>query len=75
MEKLIDKSMIDVWKEEDVLTKQVFCFCCSLYCHGLSKLNFCDFEGQIMKTLGFILSGDQEKNSCRIYVQFLTLDR
>ena len=34
---------------------------------GLSKHKFFVCEGQLMKILGFIFSGDQEKKSCRIF--------
>ena len=65
MQKLIDKSMIDICKEESVSSEQVFFFftffCCWLYHNELSQHEFFVCEGQLMKILGFIFSGDQEK--------------
>ena len=56
--------MIDICKEEGVSPEQVFFafLCCWLYRYGLSKDNFFVCEGQLMKKLGFIFDGDQEKN-------------
>ena len=57
--------MIDICKEESVSSEQVFFFftffCCWLYRNELSQHEFFVCEGQLMKILGFIFSGDQEK--------------
>ena len=60
--------MIDTCKEESASPKQViFAFLsCWLYRYGLSKHKFCVCKGQLMKILGFVFNGDQEKN----YVEF-----
>ena len=63
MQKLIDESMTDVWKEEGVSSEQVFFYCCCLYRNGLSKHTFFVVRGkQPMKILEFTFSCDQEKN-------------
>ena len=69
MQTLVDKSMIDVCKEEGVSHEQVFFafLWCWLYRYGLSKYKLFVREGQLMKMLGFSFSGDQEKKS---YIAF-----
>ena len=60
--------MTNVCKEEGVPLEQVFFafICCWLYRYRLSKHKFCVCKGQLMKILGFVFNGDQEKN----YVEF-----
>ena len=55
IQKLIDRSMIDICKEVGVSPEQIFFvfLCCWLYRNGLSK--------QLMKILVFIFSGDKNK--------------
>ena len=60
--------MIILIKEEGVSPspEQLFYFCSSLllawlYRHRLRKHRFFVCKGQLMKILGFIFSGDQEK--------------
>ena len=55
MQNLIDKSMTDVCSEEGWL-----------YCYGLSKHKFFVCQGQLMKIIYFIFSGDRQIKSCRI---------
>ena len=68
MQKLVDDYMIDICKEEGVSLEQVL-FCFSLlwfYGYGLSKHKFFACKGQLLKILGFIFSGHQEKKLCRV---------
>ena len=70
MQKLLDESMIDICKEEGVSPKQVYFFaflCYWLYRYGLSKHKFFVSEGQLMKIIGFIFSGDQEKDHIEFF--------
>ena len=61
--------MTDICKRESVSPEQViFAFlCCYIYCYGLFKYNFFVYEGQLMKILGFIFSGDQEKSHVEFF--------
>ena len=55
MQKLIDKSMMDICKEEGVSTEQVIFagLCCWFYRYELSKHKFFVCERQLMKIQGF----------------------
>ena len=61
--------MINACKEEVASPEQVyFAFLCSwLYRYGLSKHKFFVCEVQLMKILGFIFSGDQERNHVELF--------
>ena len=69
IQKVIDKLVIDIWKEEGVSPQQVFFafLCCWLYRYGLSKHNFSVCKGQLMKIIEFIFSRDHEKKSYIIF--------
>ena len=60
--------MINVCKEEGV-SKRVFLYfcCCWLYHCRLCKHSLFMCEGQLMKMLGIVLSGDQKNSHVELY--------